>query len=96
MKSIKGRFGKVQSKCPCLGSCIILAQAIKNQKFTQSSITRAFTKLVPKNEYNETERRTIIKFLTKVSNTLEDDTITVKNDTEERVKMVVDEDVIRR
>ncbi len=82
MKSIKARFDKVQSKCPSLGSCIVLEKAVRGQKFTQSSISRAFTKLVPEDEYDETERITILKFLKGVSNVLEDDTIVRKNDAE--------------
>ncbi|MCX6756192.1 MAG: hypothetical protein NTX85_02540 [Candidatus Nomurabacteria bacterium] len=79
MRSIKSRFDKIQNKYPSLGACIILAQAVRGRRFTQSSITREFTKLVPKDEYDKKERRTIIKFLVEVSNTLEDDTITMKN-----------------
>lgn len=76
MRSIKSRFNKIQRKQPLLGACITLAQAIRSRKFTQSSITREFTKLIPKDEYDKKERRSIIKFLTEISNLSEDDKIT--------------------
>lgn len=80
MISIKSTFNKIQNKQPYLGACIIIAQAVRGKRFTQSSITREFTKLVPKDEYDKKERRAIIKFLTEISNTPEDDMITAKNE----------------
>jgi len=68
MRSIKARVRQTQNKYPLLGNYICLSRAIKGQKFTQSSITREFTKLVPKNDYAKSERRTLIKYLVKVSN----------------------------
>ena len=79
MISIKSTFDKIQSRNPSLGACLVLAQAVNGRRFKQSAITRAFTKLVPKDEYVPSERRSIIKHLTNLSNPLEDDTIMVKN-----------------
>lgn len=69
MRSIERRFKNIQNKNLNLGACEILSKAIRGNKFTQSSITREFTKLVPKDEYAKNERRTLIKWLTEVSNT---------------------------
>lgn len=79
MISIKSTFNKIQSKQPSLGACPILAQAVRDKGFTQSSIARAFTKLVPKEEYDLSERRAVIKHLTNLSNPLEDDKIKAKS-----------------
>ncbi len=79
MRNIKARFEKIQNKYPSLGACIILAQAVRGQRFTPSSIAREFSKLIPKNEFDKKERRAVLKFLAEVSNTLEDDTIMKKN-----------------
>lgn len=80
MRSINNIFFKIQSKQPSLGACLILAQAVRDKSFTQSSIARAFTKLVPKEEYALSERRGIIKYLTNLSNPLEGDKIKAKNE----------------
>lgn len=69
MRSIERRFKNIQKKNEGHGACEILAKAIRNQKFNQDSITREFTKLVPKDEYAKNERRGLIKWLTEVSNT---------------------------
>ncbi len=79
MISIKSTFYKIQDKQPSLGAFPVLAQVVKGKRFAQSSITRVFTKLVPKNEYVLSERRALIKYLTNLSNPLEDDTIIAKN-----------------
>lgn len=94
MRSIKSRFNKIKSKNPFLGSCIIFAEAVKGQRFTQSSITREFSQLVPKDEYDKKERRGVIKFLTEISNVLEDDIITSKNDTGNELKELPSKDTI--
>lgn len=80
MRSIQARFTKVQNKNPNLGSLLVLALAVKNQNFTQTSISRDFTKLVPSDEYVKTDRIDLIKFLTEISRPLEDDKISEKND----------------
>lgn len=69
MKSIKNTFNKVKSKQPALGSYICLAEAVKNKHYTQDAISRAFTSLMPKDEYQSTERRGLIKQLATLSNT---------------------------
>lgn len=79
MRNIKVRFDRIQNKCPFHGSFTVLALAVRNQKFTQSSISRAFSKLVPSDEYDKKERRMLIKFLTEISNHLEGDKIIEKN-----------------
>lgn len=69
MKSIKSTFEKIQDRNPSLGACVVLAQVVRGKRFTQSSITREFTKLVPKEEYARSERRAVIRYLTEISNT---------------------------
>lgn len=79
MKSIKARFEKIKDKNPNLGSCVVFAKAVRGQKFTQSAIAREFSKLVPNEEYVKSERKAILGFLVKVSNTTEDDKLEAKN-----------------
>jgi len=70
MISIKSTFDKIQSKQPAQGAIPTLYNVVIDRGFTQDSITRAFTRLVPKEEYSSSERRAIIKDLTNVSNPL--------------------------
>lgn len=79
MKSIKARFEKVKNKNPNLGNCVVFAKAVRGQKFTQNAIAREFSKLVPNEEYVKSERKAILGFLVKVSNTIEDDELEAKN-----------------
>lgn len=87
MRSIKARFNKIQNKYPSLGACIILAQAVRGQRFTQSSIAREFSKLIPKDEFDKKERTAVLKFLVEVTNTPEDDKIMKKNATGKEVEV---------
>ncbi len=80
MRSIQARFTKEQNKDPNHWPFYIFATAVKDQGFTQDSISREFTKLVPEEDYEKSDRRDLIKHLTKISNPTEDDTITEKND----------------
>lgn len=68
MRSIRNNFDKIKNKQPSLGAYPILAQVVGGRRFTQYSITRMFTKLVPKEEYVKEERRDLIKYLAFLSN----------------------------
>lgn len=68
MRSIKSTFNKIQNKQPALGSFCVLAESVKNRRFTKDSISRMFTKLVNKEEYLKEERKNLIKYLVYLSN----------------------------
>jgi len=80
MRSIKSNFEKTQMKQKYLGAIPSLSIVVRGRRFNQDTITRAFTKLVPKDEYVNSERRSLIKYLTNLSNPLEDNKITIKNE----------------
>lgn len=80
MRSIKSNFDRIQQKMKDVGAIPALATAVTNRGFNQDSITRAFTKLVPKDEYVLSERRNIIRYLTNLSNGREGNKIKTKNE----------------
>lgn len=80
MRSIINTFNKNQNKQPALGSFCTLEQSIRHRGFTQDSITRMFTKLVPKEEYVKNERKGLIKYLYTQSNNLVDNKLEAKNE----------------
>lgn len=90
MKSIKSNFKQIQNKIVGIGAIPALAIAVSGKGFNQDSITRAFTKLVPKDEYVNSERRALIKHLTNLSNSTEDDKIMAKNEREHILNDVLD------
>lgn len=94
MRSIKNSFDKIQNKQKCLGAVIALSEAVKDKRYNQDTITRAFTKLVPKDEYDKSERRGLIKHLTNLSNPLEDNKIMAKNEQESLLNDRVDEVIV--
>ncbi len=80
MRSIINRFNKIQNRQPALGTFSVLAEAVSGSGFTQDSIARMFTKLVPKDEYVKSERRGLIQYLYILSNTLVDNKLEAKNE----------------
>jgi len=80
MRSIKSNFERIQHKMEGIGAIPALATVVTDRGFNQDSITRAFTKLVPRDEYVLSERRNIIRYLTNLSNGREDNKIEPENE----------------
>ena len=67
MKSIERRFEMFRAKDSNVGDYIILARASKNQRFSKDMISRWFNKLVPKDDYDSADKKSLIESLAKLS-----------------------------
>ncbi|MDB5260434.1 MAG: hypothetical protein JWN37_665 [Candidatus Nomurabacteria bacterium] len=67
MKTIQKRFHSVRRKHVNLGDFPTLYLAVKKQGFSRSTISRWFSKVVDKNDYDAKDRRELINVLTKAS-----------------------------
>ena len=68
MKSIERRFNNITEKKPFWSSYTCFAEAIKGQKFSEQIIHRWFNKLVDKDDYAKSEKKTVLEFLVSLSN----------------------------
>lgn len=69
MRSIERRFILEQEKSPLSSDLMCFSRAVHNQRFSRKFILRWFNKLVDKNDYDGKEKREIIEWLEKHSNT---------------------------
>lgn len=67
MKSIKARFDKIRAVRTAKSDYICFAEAITGQKFSREMISIWFPKLVDKNDYAKSEKRSLIPNLVKLS-----------------------------
>lgn len=72
MKNLKFHFHKCQEKHPSASSYLNFARAVKGRRFSKDAISRWFTKLVEKDDYDKRDRKQLIAHLAKLSNPLED------------------------
>ncbi len=72
MKSIQRRFENFKEKNENLGDYIILMKAVKDQGFNRGTISRWFKKLVGKDDYDRSDKKSLIDQLARASNPLED------------------------
>lgn len=72
MRNIKARFKKEEAKYPFHGSFIHLVKAVRGQCFSRQSLLKAFNNLIPKEEYNRSEKKELIDFLELITNTIEE------------------------
>lgn len=77
MRSIKARFDNLYKEP--LSSYIAFAKCIKKQRFTFDSISRNFSHLVEKDDYDDDDRITLLKQLYLLSNPFEKHVISTKN-----------------
>ena len=72
MKSLERRFKNIQKKNLDLGDYCCLARAVKYQKFSKKIIAYWFNKLMPKEDYLKSEKRSLISQLVCLSNGTEE------------------------
>ena len=72
MKYIRVRFEKETAKNPNTGSYFCFLKAVKGQSFSEKQIRVYFGKLVDKDDYSRSDRKSLIKQLTALSNMRED------------------------
>jgi hypothetical protein len=70
MKSIERRFEKISKGNPLWSSYICFAEAVKEQKFSKTTLHRWFQKLVDKTDYARSDKRGILEHLDNLSNPL--------------------------
>lgn len=70
MKSIERRFEKISERNPLWSSLICFSEAVKDQRFSNSTLHRWFQKLVDKADYARSEKRGILEHLDNLSNPL--------------------------
>lgn len=68
MKSLERRFNNITEKNYFWSSFICFAEAIKGQRFTPSILHRWFQKLAEKDDYAQSDKRTILRHLDCLSN----------------------------
>lgn len=72
MRSIERSYKKIQTRSPNLGTYPCLAQAVRDRKFSRKSLVKAFSKLMPENEYAKGETKELIDCLENISNPSEE------------------------
>ena len=70
MKSLERRFNNITEKKPFWSSFICFAEAVKGQRFTKPILHRWFQKLVQKDDYAQSDKRTLLRHLDFLSNPL--------------------------
>jgi hypothetical protein len=72
MRSIERRFKQINEKKPHWSPWSCFVKAIKGQKFNKKIINRWFNQLVDKDDYAKDEKKELLEYLSRVSNTLEE------------------------
>lgn len=70
MKSLERRFNNIQEKNPFWSSYICFAEAVTGQRFTPPILHRWFQKLVAKDDYSQSDKRSLLRHLDLLSNPL--------------------------
>ncbi|MES2314945.1 MAG: hypothetical protein V4524_03380 [Patescibacteria group bacterium] len=72
MRSIKKRFVNTMQSDSGLSAYTALMRAVRGQSFKRSALNKAFELLVPKDEFNNKDKFSLINSLEKLANTPED------------------------
>ena len=72
MRSLSRRFKNIQKRSPIDGDYCCLARAIRYQKFSKNIIAQWFNKLMPKEDYLRSEKRSLISQMISLTNELEE------------------------
>lgn len=67
MRSIKRRFENIARKNPLLSSYVCFAETIRGQNFSRSILHRWFSRLVEKDDYERSEKKSILFYLESLS-----------------------------
>ena len=67
MKSIERRFHKISQDNPSWGSFICFTETIRGQHFSYDTIRKWFNKLVENNNYDEHDKRAILRGLSELT-----------------------------
>lgn len=67
MLSIKSNFEKIKFRNPNLGAYPCIVKTIKGRKFSRKSLVKAFTELMPEDEYLKSEQKELIDYLENIT-----------------------------
>ena len=68
MRSLRRKFNNISEKKPYWSSYICFAEAVKNQGFNRRTINQWFNTLINKDDYDKNEKKELIRHLSKLSN----------------------------
>ncbi len=72
MLSIKSNCEKIQVRNPNLGVYPCIVKTIKGRKFSRKSLVKAFSELIPEDEYSKSEKKGLIDYLENITNLSEE------------------------
>lgn len=72
MKSLERRFKNITDRNPLWSSYVCFAESVKGERFSKQAISRWFSKLVEKSDYEKNSKKGILDHLWHLSNTRED------------------------
>ncbi len=73
MRSLHRRFNIKREIHENLGDYILLAMAVKNQRFSKRVIQTCFDSCIDENDYDVVDRKSLLQFLYKINFNIEDD-----------------------
>jgi len=63
LKKILERFAKLRNKSPNHGDYIILHKCIEGRNYKKSIVSKAFTRLMSKDQFDKSEKQQLIAYL---------------------------------
>jgi hypothetical protein len=67
MRSLERRFKNLQQKRPQVSSLLNFGAALQGQRFSEDAIHRWFNKVVEKGDYENRDKRAILRYLVSLS-----------------------------
>lgn len=65
MKSLEARFREIEIKNPLWSTFVVFVAAVNGQNFAPKIISKWFLKLVDKDDYNQEEKKALMKWIEK-------------------------------
>jgi hypothetical protein len=75
MRSLERRFNNISRLNPYWSSYICFAETVKGQNFTRRIISKYFSRLVEKDDYDPRDRKALIKHLLSLSPSSENNVV---------------------
>lgn len=65
MKSLEARFREIEIKNPLWSTFVVFVAAVNGQNFAPKVISKWFNKLVDKDDYNQEEKKALMRWIEK-------------------------------
>ncbi len=72
MRSIEANYKKIQARSLNLGAYPCLARVVKGKKYSRKSLVKAFKELMPEDQYDKEEIKSLIDHLEIITNIAEE------------------------